>query len=350
MKNCPQWLKDMPKTDLHCHLGGSIRLKTLLELGDKYGIKLPSYKEEELKKFVIFKDRPVKSLSSYLDGIKICESVFVKAESFSRVAYELCQDAAEENVKIMEVRFAPTNYESEELQLNEIVEATLDGLTRAARDFKILNGLIICGIKTDMDATRKAAEIAINYQDQGVVGFDMAGKEKGYRPKQFRDLITPVLYNFLPVTIHAGEDDSVASVAEALIYLNARRIGHGITIRESSKLLNYINKSRIGIEICMTSNVDTGAVHSYQTHPIRSYFKRDLRLSINTDNRLCSDTNITKEYMHLLDHTGFTRPDIFRLAKDGIKSAFLDTKTMKTILKDFDEYIENIKPEVEAEN
>ncbi len=320
-------------------MGGSIRVDTLLELADSYGIKLPADNSERLKEHVVYKNSADKSLESYLKCINICESVMVVAEAFQRVSYEICQDAHSENVKLIELRFAPTNYETRSLGLYEIVEATLDGLKRASRDFDMYAGLIICGMRTDLNATKKAAELAANYQGEGVVGFDLAGKERGYRPKNFQEIITPVLHNFIPVTIHAGEDDTVASIAEAVIYLNARRIGHAVSLRESTKLLEYINKTRTGLEICLTSNVDTGSVSSHNTHPIRTYFKHDLRTSINTDNRTISDTNVTKEYLYLINCLGFKQEDIYLLAKHGIKSAFLESRKSKQLLEQFDESI-----------
>ncbi len=337
-----QWLKKMPKTELHCHMGGAMRLDTVLELADRYGVRLPARDDKELRKQVVFKNRKERSLPAYLEGISICESVMVKAEAFQRVMYEICEDASKENVKVLELRFGPTNYDKRS-KLHEVVEAALDGLKRAAEDFHMYTGLIICGIRTDKEATRRAAEIAVNYMDDGVVGFDLAGKEAGNRPRQFIDVIQPVLHNFLPVTIHAGEDDTVGSIAEAIVYLNARRIGHGVSIRESTKLFNYVNKTRLGIEICPTSNVDTGSVCSYATHPVRSYFKRDLRLSINTDNPTISDTSITKEYAHLIESLGFTQHEVFKLAKNGIKSAFLDSRTTKLLLEEFDEFTRRVE-------
>ncbi len=331
MTEAPQWLIDMPKTDLHRHLGGSIRLQTLLELADMYGVALPENVEQKIRA----KNHQSKSLTSYLDAIKICESVFVKPDAFQRVAYEVCEDAAKENIRILELRFGPTNYMHDHMKLYEIVEATLDGLKKGGKDFNIHTGLIICGIRTDFEATRKAAEIAINYQP-GVIGFDLAGKEAGHRPKQFQGILKPVLENFLPITIHAGEDDTVASIAEALIYLNAQRIGHGVTMLQSTKLLDYVNKMRVGVELCITSNIDTGSVAAIETHPARVFYQNDLRITINTDNPTISDTTITKEYLLLMEHLGFLQEDIYRLAKNGIKAAFLDSRETKQYLDEFD--------------
>jgi len=345
MVKVPKWLKDMPKSDLHCHMGGSMRISTILELASNYGIKLPVEDEAGLKKFVVYKDLPDKSLNSYLDTFEICESVLVKPEAFQRVAYEVCEDAHNEGVNLFELRFGPTNYVHDNLKLHEIMEATLDGIKKAKRNFDMNIGLIVCGIRTKIEESKQAAEIAVNYQDCGVVGFDFAGKEAGHRPKDLEKAITPVLHNFLPVTIHAGEDDTVGSIAEALIYLNARRIGHGVTLRESTKAFDYMNKTRVGLEICLTSNLDTGAVSSFQTHPVKAYYKKGLRVSINTDNRTISDTNVTNEYVVLMNELGFIQEDVFRVAKHGIKSAFIDSLTARDLLVKFDQYVDGLKKE-----
>lgn len=338
MKNkFPKWLIEMPKAELHCHLGGSMRLETILDLAEENQVKIPARNTEELRKLVVFKDKENKSLQEYLVGIKICESVLKKPEDFKRAAYEICEDASKETVKVMELRFGPTNYVSEKLKLHEIVEGTLEGLKEASNKFNMYTGLIICGMKTSLQETKKAAQIAINYQDNGVIGFDLAGPENGYRPKLFEGVIMPVLKNFLPVTIHAGEEDTVASIAEALIYLNAKRIGHGVSLRESPRIIKYFDSTRIGLEVCPTSNIDTGSVSDISVHPIRDYFNRGLRVCVNTDNRTISDTNLTNEYNLLINELGFTKPEILTLAKNGFKAAFMNNIDRRKVLNAFDE-------------
>jgi adenosine deaminase len=337
----PSWLVELPKVDLHCHLGGSLRIETILDLAEKNKVTLEAKNEEELRNEIVYKNKSNPSLADYIAGIKTCESVLTTPESFSRCAFEVAEDAAKENVKIFELRFAPTNYAHKNIKLYEIMEGTLDGLKRAREQYNIHTGLIVCGIRTDIGATKKAVELAVNYQDFGVVGFDIAGKENGYRPKLFEHIIRPVLENFLPVTTHAGEDDSVASIAEALIYLNAQRIGHGVSLLQSTKLFDYMDNVRIGVEACLTSNVDTGAVASLDTHPIRTFFQRNLRVFLNTDNRTISDTTITKEYMKLVAELGFTQADIYHLARNGVKAAFMNSQTRLPYLDAMDKFIAN---------
>jgi adenosine deaminase len=243
------------------------------------------------------------------------------------------------------LRFAPTNYVNKNLRLHEIIRAVLKGLEKGYKKFGIKVGLILCGIRTDLEATQRTADIAGNFQNRkvGVVGFDLAGKENGHRPILFEKIIQPVHSNFIPVTIHAGEDDNVSSIAEAIIYLNAQRIGHGVSLRENKKLMKYIDLTRKSIEICYTSNKDTGVVSSYETHPIMMYHEEGIRFSINTDNRTISNTNVTKEYAKLMHYMGFTQDDIFKIAKSGIKSAFISSHEMERLLNELDAFIKKCK-------
>ncbi len=344
LTNVPEWLIEMPKVDLHCHLGGSLRIETILELAEQNKVILRDNNnnildnETKLRNHIVYQNREKPSLADYIAGIKTCESVLTTPESFSRAAFEVAEDAAKENVKIFELRFAPTNYAHENLKLCEIMKYTLLGLKHASEQYNIHTGLIVCGIRTNIEATKKAVDLAVDYQDQGVVGFDIAGKENGYRPKLFEDIIMPVLKNFIPVTAHAGEDDTVASIAEALIYLNAQRIGHGISLLESTKMSEYMNTARTGIEACPTSNVDTGAVASIETHPIRTFYNRGLRVFLNTDNRTISDTTITKEYMKLITELKFTQEEIYTLARNGIKASFMNNSIRFNYLNELDAF------------
>jgi len=336
----PQWLIDMPKTDLHCHLGGSLRIETILDLAKQNNVPL-NKGEEQLRNAIIYKNRPTRSLAEYIAGIKICESVLTTRESFTRGAFEVAEDAAKENVRIFELRFGPTNYEREDLKLHDIMEGTLDGLIMAREKYNMHTGLIVCGIRTNPEATRKAVDLAVNYKrykGNGVVGFDLAGKENGFRPKLFEEIIMPVLKNFIPVTVHAGEDDTVASIAEALIYLNAQRIGHGVSLLESNNMSEYMDNVRIGVEVCPTSNVDTGAVASLSTHPIRTFYQQGLRVFLNTDNRTVSNTTITQEYMKLITELGFTQAEVYKLARNGIKAAFMNSMTRRPYHKELDRF------------
>ncbi|MBT7903204.1 adenosine deaminase [Candidatus Woesearchaeota archaeon] len=334
------WIKKIPKTDIHVHLGGSMRITTLIDEAKRQKIKLPSYNIETLKKLVI-KENAL-DLEEYLKAFHLTESVMKSERTLKRVAFELVVDCVSENVRLLEVRFAPTNYVTPKLKLPQIIEAVLEGLDAGKKYCKeklkkrIHVGLIVCGIRTDKSATEEAVRIAINYYGQGVVGFDIAGAEYGHRPKELEKVCMPVFKHHVPVTIHAGEAYGAKSISESLVYLRAKRIGHGTHVLGSTLLVREANTSRLPFEVCISSNVHTKTIPSIQAHPIRQMMMRGLRVCINTDNRLVSNTNITKEMYLLVNHLGFRKGDLKKLVKNGVKAAFIDKDTTDEILTEFD--------------
>ena len=336
------WLQRVPKTDLHCHLGGGIRLSTILDEAKRQGIELPAHDETSLYPYVV-KDA-AESLEDYLEAFKITESVMKDAQALERVAYELCEDAHAENVHLLEIRYAPTNYRTESLKLFQIVEAVLAGIERARNDFDMLVGLILCGMKQDKDSIREAVSLAAEYKGNGVVGFDLAGPERGYRTKSYEPLLAKVFASFLPVTIHAGEAYGAKSIAEAVIYLNARRIGHGTNLFELQGLADYVEVTGLGLEVCLSSNLHTRAIPSIQSHPVRQMMRRGLRFSLNTDNRTVSDTNITKEMQLAVNELGFTKGSIIKSVKDGVKSSFFHKAEKRWVLDKIDQDLTTLDP------
>ena len=328
------WIRRLPKSDLHCHLGGSMRIATLLDEARRQGVSLPADEPELLAPHVIKANAD--SLEDYLGAFPITESVLKNPDALERVAFELVEDAHSENIKILEVRYAPTNYRTRTLKLFQVVESVLSGLKRGSAELGVHTGLIICGMRNDMDATREAVRLAADYKADGVVGFDLAGPEHGYPPKQFEPVLSPVFSSFIPVTIHAGEAYGAKSIADAIIYLNARRIGHATNLFELRGLTDYIEITGLALETCVSSNLHTRAVPSVQTHPIRQMMRRGLRVSLNTDNRLVSDTSITNEMQLLVDELGFVKRDLIRLVKDGIKSSFCSKAIKRTTLNALD--------------
>ena len=314
------WIAQLPKTDLHCHLGGSLRLSTIRDEADRQGIALPGSSVEDLAARVIRPDAA--SLEEYLEAFDITESVLKDAQALERAAYELVEDAHRENVRLLEIRYAPTNYRTENLKLFQIVEAVLAGIKRGREKFGTLVGLILCGPRQDRAATAEAARLAADYRRSGVIGFDLAGPERGYRPKTYESILEPVFASFIPVTMHAGEAYGAKSIGDAINCLNARRIGHATNLFELGGLTDYIEIIGLGLEVCLSSNLHTGAVPSIQSHPVRQMVRRGLRVSVNTDNRLVSDTTITKEMGLLVSELGFTKRDLVRMVKDGVKSSF----------------------------
>ncbi len=325
-------LEQLPKTDLHVHLDGSLRIPTLIDLAKKQGVELPSYDPEELAP-IVMSGKNCKNLAEYLQGFDITLSVMQEEEALYRIAYELAEDAAAENVWYMEVRYSPILHTRKGMKLTTIVDAVIEGLQAAEKKFNIKTGVIICGMRNiNPETSLLLAELAVAYKNRGVVAFDLAGQEENYPAKHHKEAFFLIRKNNINTTAHAGEAYGPESIHQAIHYCGAHRIGHGTRLYEDGDLLNYVNDHRIPLEICLTSNVQTGAAASLSSHPLRFYYDYGLRLSINTDNRLISDTTVTKELYLAAKHLDFTLDDIKSLIVDGFKSAFLPNRVKSIML------------------
>jgi adenosine deaminase len=246
------------------------------------------------------------------------------AEALERIAYELAEDAARENVRYMEVRYSPVLNIQDGLTLNEAVDAPLRGLRRAEQDFRIRTAVIICGLRNmSPETSMDLAELTVDHRERGVVAFDLAGAEYNYPAKKHRDAFYKVVNANVAATIHAGEAYGPESIHQALHYCNANRIGHGTRLFEDRDLMQYVNDFRIPLEICLTSNVQTRAVATFAEHPLRLYYDEGLVVTLNTDNRLMSGTTVTEEYWRAHEHLGFTWDELCDVAIMGFESAFL---------------------------
>ena len=343
IKMSRELIEKLPKTDLHVHLDGSVRLQTIIDLASEFGIKLPTTDVEELRKLIVCGDHTV-SLDDYLRGFNIVNLVLQNKEGLRRAAYELAEDAAKENVRYMEVRYSPILHTLGGLKLTEISQAVIDGLKKGEHDFGIQTGVIICGIR-NMDPTTslKLAELAIAFKNKGVIAFDLAGGEYNHPAKDHKDAFDLALRNNLNITIHAGEAYGPESIHQALHYCGTHRIGHGTRLVEDGDLLNYVNDHRIPLEICIKSNLHTKAVKSIKSHPIDFYIDYGLRVTINTDNRTISDTTVIDEYMLAIDKLGLDYATVKNVILNGFKSAFLPYKERVRLINQTLKEIEDIE-------
>ena len=315
-------IRRLPKAELHCHLDGSVRPETLIELGKEYGRPMPKQSAEELRDFMRVDD--ARNLEDYLRRFDITVSVMQTADSLERIAYELAEDAWRDGVRYLEVRNAPILNVREGMSLGEAVEAPIRGLERAERELGIKGRYIICGLRNlSPDISLELARLAVAYRKRGVVAFDLAGGEAGNPASAHAAAFTHARENNLALTVHAGEGDGAHSVAQAVHVCGANRIGHATRLFEDPELTQYVNDRRIALEICLTSNVQTRAASSYETHPLRQYFDDGLNVVLNTDNRLMSGTTLTEEYMHAARHLDFTVEELCAIAFNGFESSFL---------------------------
>lgn len=323
MKLNKELLRKLPKTDLHVHLDGSLRLATILELAQKQNIELPSTNPRALQEIVTC-SKGCKSLDDYLKGFEITLSIMQTENSLQRIAYELAEDAAAENILYMEVRFSPLLHRNKGLKPTKIVESVLAGLKQAEKEYNIRTGIIICGIRNMTPASSlKMAKLAVDYKDRGVVGFDLSGSESNYPAKEHIKAFELAAKHNINITVHAGEAAGAQSIRQAIYDCRAHRIGHGIRLHEDNDLLDYVNNHRIPLEVCLQSNLDTNTVRKIAEHPVDTYLKKGLRVTLNTDNRLISNTTLTDEYMLAVNKIGWNYSQVKRVILNGFKSAFL---------------------------
>jgi adenosine deaminase len=323
----------LPKADLHVHLDGSLRLETIIDLAGRDGIELPSTDPEELGRAMNL-GRNCGSLVEYLKAFDVTLKVLQTEEALARVAFELGEDAARENVRYMEVRYSPMLHVRRGLKLTSVVEAVLSGL-RAARDaYGIESNVIVCGIRNiSAESSLEMAELAVAYKGRGVVGFDLAGAEYDHPAKHHRSAFQLVRDNNINCTIHAGEAYGPESIAQAIHVCGAHRIGHGCRLREDGDLLHYVNDHRIPLEVCPSSNVQTGAVKDISRHPLKLYYDLGLRVTVNTDNRLVTNTTVSRELWQCHAKMGMPLEDVKAIIMSGFKSAFLPFHVKQAMLR-----------------
>ncbi len=326
-------VRAIPKTDLHVHLDGSLRLETMLELAADQGVTLPADQPDDLRRALQLGERHT-DLVSYLEAFDHTCAVMQTREALERTAFELAEDAARENVTYMEVRYSPILHTAGGLRLDQVVLAVLDGLASAERRYEITTGVIICGIRNiSPETSLQLAELACAFKNRGVVGFDLAGAEENFPAKHHRRAFYLILNNNINCTIHAGEAYGPESIGQAVHYCGAHRIGHGTRLREDGDLLNYVNDHRIPLEMCISSNLQTGSAKSLDRHPFRFYLDLGLRVTLNTDNRLITQTTVTQEYLQAARHYGLSVEELRWVMVNGFKSAFLPFRDKKMLLR-----------------
>src|SRR6202790_4200582 len=326
-------LKSLPKVLLHEHLDGVLRPRTIIELArDVNYLELPNGNAEELAQW-FFQGANQGSLPKYLEGFAHTIAVMQTEEALERVAYEQAEDLSQDGVVYYETRFAPVFHTRKELTHQQIVASVLKGMERGKKDFGISSGLIICAMR-NMDVSREMAELAVDFRERGVVGCDLAGEEGGYPAKKHVDAFHFIQRQNFKITIHAGEGFGKESIWQAIQYCGAHRIGHGTRLIDDiavvdgkavklGDLAQYVLDKRIPLEICLLSNVHTGATPTLAEHPFRILYQEKFRVTLNTDNRLMSNTTMTQEFEAAATTFGLTLNDFEIIPINAMKSAFL---------------------------
>ncbi len=330
-------IQQAPKALLHDHLDGGLRPATVIDIAGQVGYEgLPSTDEAELAAW--FRTAAHSgSLVRYLEPFAHTVAVMQTPEALHRVAGECVADLAADNVVYAEVRFAPELHLGAGLTLDEVVEAVLagfvDGERAAAAAGRPITVRCLVTAMRHAARSRDIAELAIRFRDRGVVGFDIAGAEAGHPPSRHLDAFEYMRANNARFTIHAGEAFGLASIHEALAFCGADRLGHGVRIVDDidesggaprlGRLASIVRDKRIPLELCPTSNVQTGAVPSLDKHPFDLLARLRFRVTVNTDNRLMSDTSMSREMAKLVQTFGYGWSDLEWFTINAMKSAFI---------------------------
>jgi len=335
-------LRRLPKAELHCHLDGSLRPKTVLELAGEQGVELPTKHLGELTRLLQAGKR-TRDLGDYLKIFDLTLSVMQEKDALYRVACELVEDCAAENVRHLEVRYSPILHRHKKLSFEDIVDPVIAGLRDAGVRHNMSTGVIICGIRSMGPKVSMAlAELAVAYKGRGVLAFDLAGQEKDYPAKAHREAFQLILENNINSTVHGGEAFGAPSIAQALHYCGAHRIGHGTRLIEDPDLLRYVRDHRVPLEMCLSSNIQTRAVPSAKDHPAGDYFRQGLRVTLNTDNRLMSATTSSEEIALAARAFRFSPYEIKRIILNGFKSAFMPYPQKARMLREVNLEIDRV--------
>jgi adenosine deaminase len=346
MQLTTEYLRKFPKVLLHEHLDGGLRPQTIVDLAkDTAYSKLPTTDPSNLAEwFQANANRG--SLPLYLQGFEHTSGVMQTEEALERVAYETLEDMKKDGVIYVETRFAPVLHQLKGLPLEKVIASALKGLDRGRQNFGVQYGLILCAMRSMApEISQEMAELAVDFRPHGVVGFDLAGEEGGYPAKKHVDAFHYIQRENFNITIHAGEGFGKESIWQAIQWCGAHRIGHAtrlvedMTIRDGQvlsmgTLAQYVLDKRIPLEICLTSNVHTGAVGKLEEHPFEIFHRYRFRVTLNTDNRLMSGITLTDEYRTAAKAFGLSLRDLERITINAMKSAFIPYRHRTALIYD----------------
>ncbi|MFV0524261.1 MAG: adenosine deaminase [Acidimicrobiales bacterium] len=325
-------IRAAPKVLLHDHLDGGLRPATVIELAAQQGYRgLPTTDPDDLARWVT-RGADRRNLELYLETFAHTVGVTQDKDGLARVAAEAAEDLAADGIVYAEVRFAPELHTAAGLTLDEVVGAVLEGFRLGSAGRPITIGTLCTAMRTAV-RSREIAELALRHRDEGVVGFDIAGAEAGHPPRRHLDAFQLVMREDFHITIHAGEAFGLPSIAEALHYCGAERLGHGVRVVDDitvgddgraslGRLASYVRDRRVPLEMCPTSNVNTGATETIEDHPIGLLKRLRFRVTVNTDNRLMSNVTLSDEFIRLRDAFGYNIDDMQWFTLNAMKSAF----------------------------
>ncbi|ADO84531.1 adenosine deaminase [Ilyobacter polytropus] len=326
-------VNSLPKIELHCHLDGSIRPLSVIEIAKKDGIELSTYDLDKIKEKMI---APIncKDLSEYLTRFSLPGLVMQSKENLIRVTSELMEDAAKENVKYIEIRFAPQLHTQKGLTIEEVISSVITGMKIGEKKFQIYGNIILCCMRNfDVEKAFEVVEKGKEFLGRGVVGIDLCANENRGFCEAFQEPIKLAKEYGYRITIHAGETGIGENVRDAVKLLGAERIGHGVFIKDCPEAYDIVKKQGITLEMCPTSNIQTKAVKKFSEHPVYGFLKDGIKVTLNTDNRTVSNTNLEKEISLVSKEFHITYEEYRTIYYNSVKASFASETLKKNLMK-----------------
>lgn len=340
-----QVLHGLPKADLHRHLEGSLRLSTLVDIAREHGVDLPSYNIEDLRPYVQITDDPA-DFHRFLEKFRLLRRFYKTPEAVARVAYEAVADAAEDNVRYLELRFNPAALaRTQGFSFEEVTDWVIEAVDRAQQDYPITARLIATIVRHEgVENAQQIADVAIARQDRGMAGLDLAGDEVNFNATPFAPVFRRAYEAGLGITVHAGEAGGADNVRQAVIEMGATRIGHGVRSIENSDVVQLLRDKNITLEVCPTSNLQTGVMHNFSHHPLRDLYMLGVAVTLNTDDPSVSDTTLTDEYLVAHMAMGIRMNHLRRMNINALRAAFLPDgqryELEQKVMEEFDKQLE----------
>ncbi len=331
------WTHQLPKVALHRHLEGALRLRTLLEIAQDHHIEIPSHDPEKFRPHVQMTHQDPPDFHRYLEKFKLLRYFYTSKDVIQRVTREAILDAAEDNIRYLELRFNPVALaQAQNFSLAEVVEWVMEATDTVQTEANVRTCLImLINREEPLSSAEEIVDLAIAYKGPLIRAIDLAGDETQYPPELFRNPFKRAHEAGLRITVHAGEAMGPESVRNAINILGAERIGHGIRSLESSDVAQMVYDQNITLEVCPTSNLQTGVVRWIAIHPLADLLRLRLRATINTDNPSVSDTTLTQEYVLAMQAIGLDKSQIYQALKNALNAAFIPEAERPTLKAQF---------------
>jgi adenosine deaminase len=333
-------IRALPKIELHRHLEGSVRLQTLVDIALEYGIEMPEYDIETLRPFVQMMPDEPRNWQHFLAKFQTLRQFFRSPDVIRRVTREVVEDAAADNVKYLELRFTPRALSNIiNCSYHEVVSWVCQTAAQAGEDFNIQVRLIPSMNRHEsVDIGEEVLTAAIDHCDQGVVAVDLAGNEQTFSARPFQSVFSRAREAGLGITIHAGEWGGADNIRDSIEHLGAARIGHGVRLLEDPTLAPILVERGVVLEVCPTSNVQSGVVADFSAHPLPLLLRQKVRATINTDDPLVSNITLSDEIERVVTHMGMTLDDVKQLTVSAAQAAFLPVPERAALVTRFEDW------------